>query len=329
MKHIRKYLGIIIAAALAVVFPMNVAASAQEPVVPMEINEETLLSIAAELQEPLKLKAEHLDIYSASPEFTEPGKEAAQIFDREYKKSYILAFDTASILDMVMGEQFVETISRNEILQIMGGHIGNTVFSMCIAQFGNVGVALSSMLSASKSYVADLDREYVILLEYEAPYSLAMNVFATGEHVITGSETVILTEAIPQILEMFSGADISEAAFGNAADVHIDYGNSALYTQESMDEAISVIRETFSGWEGCELHAIRYAGDDCCSEDNVRWMNDLRPGQGYIQCIGFVSDFHSPAEAVWAWEPDKEYTDWQWWLARTEDGSWELLTWGY
>jgi len=30
-----------------------------------------------------------------------------------------------------------------------------------------------------------------------------------------------------------------------------------------------------------------------------------------------------------AWEADKEYTDWQWWLAREEGGDWELLTWGY
>ena len=29
------------------------------------------------------------------------------------------------------------------------------------------------------------------------------------------------------------------------------------------------------------------------------------------------------------WEADKEYTDWEWWLARTADGGWQLLTWGY
>ena len=30
-----------------------------------------------------------------------------------------------------------------------------------------------------------------------------------------------------------------------------------------------------------------------------------------------------------AWEPDTEYTDYQWWLARTQDGGWQLLSWGY
>ena len=42
-----------------------------------------------------------------------------------------------------------------------------------------------------------------------------------------------------------------------------------------------------------------------------------------------VSDFHSPAEGGGAWAPDEEYTDWQWWLAGTEDGDWVLVTWGY
>ena len=27
--------------------------------------------------------------------------------------------------------------------------------------------------------------------------------------------------------------------------------------------------------------------------------------------------------------PDEEYTDWQWWLARSEGGQWKLLTYGY
>lgn len=30
-----------------------------------------------------------------------------------------------------------------------------------------------------------------------------------------------------------------------------------------------------------------------------------------------------------AWEPDQEYTDYQWWLARAEDGDWEIVSWGY
>ncbi len=42
-----------------------------------------------------------------------------------------------------------------------------------------------------------------------------------------------------------------------------------------------------------------------------------------------AADFRSPMEQVGAWEADKEYTDYGWWLARTADGGWDVLTWGY
>ena len=108
-----------------------------------------------------------------------------------------------------------------------------------------------------------------------------------------------------------------------------DYGSSTLYSREEMDEAISLIRQEFDSWEGCVMHGIRYAGDACNSKENIEWMNRLGETEKFTQCIEFTCDFHSPKEAVGAWNPDEEYTDWQWWLARGEGGSWELLTWGY
>lgn len=70
----------------------------------------------------------------------------------------------------------------------------------------------------------------------------------------------------------------------------IDYGKSEKYSKEDMDEAITQIIEAFDSWEGC---------------------------------------FHSPREGGDAWNPDFEYEDWQWILARTSDSGWELLQWGY
>ena len=111
--------------------------------------------------------------------------------------------------------------------------------------------------------------------------------------------------------------------------VEVDYGTSELYSHSTMRSAISLIEQEFSSWEGCELHNIRYASDDCNSEENLKWMNELEEGKNYTQCIEFLSDFHSPKEGGGAWNADQEYTDWQWWLARTDGGRWELLTWGY
>ena len=115
-----------------------------------------------------------------------------------------------------------------------------------------------------------------------------------------------------------------------ATDVNIDYGASELYSREELKEAVVQIKCQFASWEGCELHSIRYAGDERNSEENLQWMNSLGgEGQYYIQCAEFLMDFRSPVEGGDAWSPDTEYTDYQWWLARTENGGWDILTWGY
>ena len=115
----------------------------------------------------------------------------------------------------------------------------------------------------------------------------------------------------------------------------IDYGESDLYTQEDMAAAVTLIQNEFAGWEGCELHSVTYAGDECITDDNIKWMNELKEGQSvdgpeFTEVIEFLSDFHSPLEdASGTWNLDQEYTGWQWWLARSDGGEWQLLTWGY
>ena len=118
-----------------------------------------------------------------------------------------------------------------------------------------------------------------------------------------------------------------------SSEVKIDYGSSELYTKEDMDAAIAVIKREFSTWHGCELHRIYYVSDEKSITDTLEWMNKLADANGLTeemtQCIMFESDFHSPRHGGGAWNPDQEYTRWQWWLARSNDGKWQLLTWGY
>ena len=109
----------------------------------------------------------------------------------------------------------------------------------------------------------------------------------------------------------------------------IDYGASELYDQADMDEAIALIKAEIGSWEGVELHSVRYFGDECMNDENLAYVNSLGAGKDYVQMIEFLTDFHSPVEGGGAWEPDSEYTDYQWWLAREADGGWELVTWGY
>ena len=113
-----------------------------------------------------------------------------------------------------------------------------------------------------------------------------------------------------------------------APEVKIDYGTSELYSQEDMDSAIEKIEKAFAGWEGCELHAIRYAGDDANNKENLAWLNSLNEGSDYKELMKFVIDFHTPADAADNWEPDHEYTDYEFWLVRNEKGGWDIVSYG-
>ena len=117
------------------------------------------------------------------------------------------------------------------------------------------------------------------------------------------------------------------------SEVNIDYGTSSIYTEDEMNDAIELIKKEFNTWDGCKLHSISYSTDDECSESNIEWLNKIERAndnkETFTQCIMFTSNFHSPKEGGGAWNADTEYTDWQWWLARSNGGKWKLMTWGY
>ena len=114
-----------------------------------------------------------------------------------------------------------------------------------------------------------------------------------------------------------------------APEVAYDYGDSKLYTTEELEEAAIQVKCEFATFEGCELHNLRYAGDECNTPENLEWLNSLDEDAGYTQVAEFLTDYHSPVEGGGAWEPDVEMQDWEWWLARTDDGGWQLVTFGY
>ena len=119
----------------------------------------------------------------------------------------------------------------------------------------------------------------------------------------------------------------------DTTNIKIDYGTSSIYTKAEMDAAIELIKKEFSTWDGCELHSISYSTDEECSESNIAWMNEMGKAtdveETFTQCIMFKSNFHSPLNGGSGFNPDEEYTDWQWWLARFECGQWKLMTYGY
>lgn len=119
----------------------------------------------------------------------------------------------------------------------------------------------------------------------------------------------------------------------NLSGVKIDYGTSSIYSKEDMDAAIKIIMKEFESFEGCELHSLSYTSDEeGNTAENIAWMNQCKAKDDpevFTQCIAFNSSFHSPKTDSGAWNPDEEYTDWSWWLARSDGGEWKLMTYGY
>ena len=112
--------------------------------------------------------------------------------------------------------------------------------------------------------------------------------------------------------------------------VSIDYGTSEIYTEDELKDAVIQIKCKFAFWGDVDLKSIRYAGDEKATDEMLAKMNEINPDGKYTQVAKFLMDFHTPKEiGELTFNPDADYTDYQWWLARTADGGWEIVTFGY
>jgi D-alanyl-D-alanine carboxypeptidase len=109
----------------------------------------------------------------------------------------------------------------------------------------------------------------------------------------------------------------------------IDYGNSDLYTLEELEEAAVQVKCQFASFTGCQLHTLRYAGDAYNTPEELASLNHGNKGEPYTQVAKFLSDFDGPEKGSEVWEPGEKIKDYEWWLARTANGGWQLVTWGY
>ena len=108
----------------------------------------------------------------------------------------------------------------------------------------------------------------------------------------------------------------------------IDCGDSVLYTKEERQAAAKLISDTVESFEGCKLYAVKNEGDEV-SKKNLEYCNRLSAdGVTYSESIVFTSYFLSPIFNAGAWNPNDLYS-WSWYLARTNGGDWEILTYGY
>ena len=105
-------------------------------------------------------------------------------------------------------------------------------------------------------------------------------------------------------------------------------GNSEIYTLEERKAVADLVKDRINSYEGCMLFLIKYQGDTV-SQNNLDYCNQLaKDGKIYTDCMVFKSYFRSPIKNSGAWNPNELYT-WSYYLARTSDGPWEIVTCGY
>ena len=70
-----------------------------------------------------------------------------------------------------------------------------------------------------------------------------------------------------------------------------DDGVSERFTHEQMDAAISVIKNEFLSWYGCELHSIAYASDEKSASEYRYYAGpeSRKTGKNYADGIVFTS----------------------------------------
>ncbi len=114
-----------------------------------------------------------------------------------------------------------------------------------------------------------------------------------------------------------------------APEVTIDLSGSALYTEKELTDAMLAVKCSFAAFDGCELHSIRYAGDEAATEENLAWLNSFKESAAYTKVMEFLTDFHTAADIQGVWEHDYEYANYQWWLGLNAKGEWEIVSRGY
>ncbi|MBR2278596.1 MAG: hypothetical protein IJ872_05195 [Eubacterium sp.] len=126
------------------------------------------------------------------------------------------------------------------------------------------------------------------------------------------------------LITVFSLSGCSNTGENRIKDVKIDYGESELFSQKDREAGVELILAEIKTWKGVKtLHNVRYAGDSDSLEE--KWYDE------HEEVMVFYSDFKTVKSSSKAggFNPDAEYTDWNWIVGKNDDGQWELLTWGY
>ena len=116
---------------------------------------------------------------------------------------------------------------------------------------------------------------------------------------------------------------------GNVSNVNRVVGYSALYGENSINEAFDVIEKKFAkDFKGCTLTELRYDED---VENKFAEEIEKYHKENNQELIVVLSIFDTDEKGGdGGFNPNDTYANWQWYLVKTADKkSWEIINWGY
>ena len=116
---------------------------------------------------------------------------------------------------------------------------------------------------------------------------------------------------------------------GNVSNINRVVGYSALYGENSINEAFDVIEKKFAkDFEGCTLTELRYDED---VENRFAEEIEKYHKENNQELIVVLSTFDTDEKGGdGGFNPNDTYTNWQWHLVKTANKkSWDIINWGY
>ena len=118
---------------------------------------------------------------------------------------------------------------------------------------------------------------------------------------------------------------LTGCAKGDVSNVEKIFSTSAAYTQSEIESAMEIAIAHFrKEFDGCTLTEIRY--EEIRDAAGAEWAQTYGAEEGIVLLSSFDVDSSGGDGSL---NPNSTYHNWQWVLVRSNDGAWELKTWGY
>ena len=115
-------------------------------------------------------------------------------------------------------------------------------------------------------------------------------------------------------------------ACGDVSQVERVYVDSEIFSQEDINSAEDVVIDEFkSGWNGCSLKKLYYAGDSWAKEFEY-WKKRYNADEAIVLLSTFDVDSSGGDGSL---NPNSTYEDFNWILVRSNGGKWEHKDHGY